>query len=433
MSIFASAALVITSLGNLGSQFVGVDNADKVSSENLAATVTSGAGSLGGVVAGLGGSKLVEKLIVSSTTYLSDKGYDDISIDSKEQAAAKAADAILWAITVVELLELTIGFGPPDEGGDLEAGSGQFTTLASKLASASPDECWQGAASQAYADQNAALQSLADTVAELDRQLAELVHNQGEWITHMRLGFGILKDLLLAAFAIELAIIAFVPAPGNLTAAKIFGFTVCALGVATALAFLGTVIGYSVENADKADQLATQYTAAAAAATLPNALTVAKVSSFQDVSASMSGMPATSEVLAGYRASPDERVALGAAAGADHTGGYGRAESPATPAFTLPTLSQLAQGSGQADRVSANVSPHAKLVNQTNAQLRQVAKMPSQRAAVPADELAPVEATPAGDFEDAGAALGAAAAQRAPAKVGTFGPQRPPISAPRSG
>src|SRR5258708_4491874 len=114
----------------------------------------------------------------------------------------------------------------------------------------------------------------------------------------MRLGFGILKDLLFAAYIIEL-IIRFAPAPLGPTVSQGFAITVSALGIAVAVGFLTTLSTYSVLNGKEADGLTSQYAALAVGAAQkgtpasPATRRTAEestVSGFEAISSSMSGM-----------------------------------------------------------------------------------------------------------------------------------------------
>jgi uncharacterized protein YukE len=407
MSLFLDAARLITNLGSLGEQFIGVDSPN-FSGEYLAASATS----MGGDLFAAG----------------------SVSYKWKRQAALHGpigegkASIILSTLAVVEVLELTTGFGPPNEGDDLKVGSEQFATVSGQLGSAFPDDNWQGSASQAYADRNTALQNNAQTMADLDLQLAAIVKDQADWVTHIRLGFGILKDLLAAAFAIELAIKLTVPPPGGLTTAQLFATIVAGLGATIAAGMLGTLCYFSVENAKKADALTTQYTELAAAAVLSGtpltptevpAAVESTVSSFEAISSSMSGMAAMPDVatlasLAPEGASPQQRALLSALMGEDETPGDG------TPAFTMPTLAQVTAMSGQAAKLSGYVGQHMNLVNQMTGQVQQLASMAQQGQAAPPAK----ETTPAEDVDGAGAALGTEAAERAPIELAAVGAQQ---------
>ncbi|ORW30721.1 hypothetical protein AWC17_00835 [Mycobacterium nebraskense] len=361
----------------------------------------------------------------------------------------KAASLIMWTITIVEVLELTTGFGPPADGSDLEGGAQQFADLSAQLKSALPDDNWQGSASQAYADLDTTLQNMATSMAELDNQLAALVKDQAEWVDHMRLAFGILKDVLFAAFLIEMLM--FMIPPSGPLAAKIFAGIVCGLGIAGALSFLGVLLNYSITNGQKADALAAQYTQLAAGAVQTGSLAQAKVattgessvSSFEAVSASMSGpavtaapVPAVAAPVKPRNGADDERAPVSAQMSAADTAAGATADAPttpdqstpSTPAAAMPTVAQLSAMSGQASKLSGKLSPHAQLVNQAMAQIQQLTQtaQQGQGTAAPAEPAATEEA----DVEGAGAGMGTEGTQRAPIEA-TAGAEAAPSRAGR--
>ncbi|UXA07112.1 hypothetical protein KXD96_02830 [Mycobacterium sp. SMC-2] len=362
---------------------------------------------------------------------------------------SKSLSIISWTLVTVELLELTIGFGVPTEGDGLKTGSQQFTTLAEQLNSALPDYGWKGTGSEAYAELDTALKNAADSMADLDLQLASLVKNQAEWVTHARLGFGILKDLLLAALIIEIAITLFVPAPAGVTAAKAFAIAVATLGISVAAAFLGTLTYFSVENGKKAESLANRYSELAAGTVQTGSDAKAEkatsegttVSSFAAISDSMSGMsalsatpPVAASTVAANR-SEDQRAPLAAQASASEPSGYGASQTsdtttpdattPSTPTTTMPTVAQLSAMSGQAATVSSQLSQPAQLANQAMGQLQQMIQTArqGQDGAAPAGDATAEEAALAG-HEGAGAGLGAAGAERAPVGLAAAGTER---------
>lgn len=306
MNPFVDAARLLAMLAGLGSQFGG-PNGPQVnfgSGEYLASSVTSmGADAMG---AGLMARHIAK---VQYAKYLGRKaGISSGRIDKALNTAGeklKGASIIMTTLAIVDVLELTTGFGPPDDGDELRASSQQFTTVHAQLRSAVPDEHWQGSASGAYADLDTALQNIAQTMADLDLELADLVKDQSEWVTHMRLGFGILKDLLIAAFFIELAIRTFVPPPANLAAALTFAIAVCVTAMVAATGFLTTLLTFSILNGQKAQNLTTQYQELATAAkprsgasvqTAVAAAVESTISSFETISSSTSDTPAMTEV-----------------------------------------------------------------------------------------------------------------------------------------
>ncbi|WAC89806.1 EspA/EspE family type VII secretion system effector [Mycobacterium sp. Aquia_213] len=437
MSIFASAARCITSLANLGQQGAGLGldfggwSGSEPGAEGYAATATNTAADLGSFGAAIGGKVM--------SRYIKNMSQGDLiqmqaRMGGKEGVNdfAKAASIISWTITTVQLLQLTTGFGTPYDGASLKTGSQQFTSLAGQLKSALPDTGWEGDASEAYADLDTALQSVAQKMADLDSQLAALVKNQGEWVTHMQLAFGILNDLLTTALIIELILTVAVPAPAGPAVAKIFAITVASLGISAAVAFLGTLLGYSIENGKKADALADSYAQLVAGivqndSVAQSAVSVvggSTVSSFEAISAGLStasaiagGPPVASPAApAGERA--EQRVRQDAQLSAAGPGGAAAPAAPAadyaspsTPTGTMPTLVQAAAMSGQSTNLSGRVSQPDTLVNQARGQLRQLAQTDAQEREPVRPELVGEEAAPAGG------AVGAGAAERAPIAV----------------
>ncbi|OMC15305.1 MULTISPECIES: EspA/EspE family type VII secretion system effector [unclassified Mycobacterium] len=436
VGILGDAARLLASLAGLGQQFGGPSGlqANFGDGEYLASSVTSLSGDA------LAGGATIGKMVGPRLyNWQLERMTGGLMTDRNEARMKKASDfqkstsLILWTMTVVEILELTTGFGPPAEGDDLKAGAHQFSTLSAQLKSALPDnDSWEGSASEAYADLDSALQTMATTMAELDNKLADLVKDQAEWVTHMRLGFGVLKDVLIACYIVEL-IIQFTPSAGP-AVAKIFAGIVCALGIAAALSFLGTLLNYSIKNGQQADSLAKGYEALATGTVQEGSMAEATVAtsgqstvgSFDAVSNSMSGMSAlsaTPPIAAPAKAdnrSEDERAPLGsqmsAASGtlADAKPETPDKTTPSTPAVPMPTVGQLAQMSGQASKLSGQLSQHSQLVNQAMGQIQQLAQLgqQGQGAAAPAEE-----AELADDVEGAGAGLGTEGAERAPIDV----------------
>ncbi|CQD11322.1 putative alanine and glycine rich protein [Mycobacterium lentiflavum] len=447
MSIFASAARCITSLANLGQQGAGLGldfsgwSGSTPGAEGYAATATNTAADLGSFGAAIGGRVIAQNFKSLSTG----AKFDTIARMGGEKGVndfGKAVSIISWTITTVQLLQLTTGFGTPYDGAALQTGSQQFTSLAGQLQSALPDSGWVGDASQAYADLDAALQSAAQQMAELDSQLAALVKNQGEWVTHMQLAFSILNGLLTTALIIELILTVAVPAPAGPAVAKIFAITVASLGISAAVSFLGTLLGYSIENGKKADALADSYAALVAGIVQNDSVaratvTVAgqsnsAVSSFEAISAGLSGPSVTAGAPAVAPPAADraqQRVPGDVAAPAAPPA----PAAPAAPAYapasaptgTMPTLVQAAAMSGT--NLSGRVAQPESLVNQAKAQVRQLAQPdPQEDAAVPANEVH--------TDEGAGTSRAAQGTERAPigATPGATAPADQPSLSQRS-
>lgn len=329
-------------------------------------------------------------------------------------------------------MQLTTGFGTPYDGASLQTGSQQFTSLAGQLKSALPDTEWQGDASQAYADLDAALQTAAQQMADLDTQLAALVKNQGEWVTHMQLAFGILNGLLTTALIIELILTVAVPAPAGPAVAKVFAITVASLGIAAAVSFLGTLLGYSIENGKKADALAESYAALVAGIVQSDTVAQAQVAVARQSNSVVSGFAAISAGLSGPSGVADAPMVAPPASAADDRAqqrGQRDVAAPAAPAApaateapayasaptgTMPTLVQAAAMSGT--NLSARVSRPESPVNQARAQVRQLVEPdPQQDAAAPVNEVRADSS--AGGSGTERAPIGAAPAATAPAQV----------------
>lgn len=110
---------------------------------------------------------------------------------------------IFYALGFVEAVELLVGFGTPYAGDDLADGAQRLTELHRQLGSAFPDGGWQGVGAQRYTDQVSAVQGATRTLADVDTYLAHAAQHQGEWVTHLRVSFGLIKAILLLAHFIE--------------------------------------------------------------------------------------------------------------------------------------------------------------------------------------------------------------------------------------
>ncbi|OBA73409.1 hypothetical protein A5641_05610, partial [Mycobacterium sp. 1554424.7] len=320
MSIFVEAARVVASLAAMGQQFNGPTGpqVDFGSGEYLAGSVTSISADGLGPFATIGGKIALNKTAATrfwkTTTpasganspesgsfreFTTIKGHD-------EYRKTTATSLIALTLTVVEVLELTTGFGPPCEGDELAQGSRQFSALSGQLMVALPEDNWQGGAAQVYAEADTTLGTVAQRMAELDDQLAALIQGQADWVTHVRLSFGVLKDLLLVAYLIELAMR--LAPPSGLIQSRAFAITVSALGLLNAVGMLATLHYFSIEHAQRAAALAGQYGQLAQEPVSGGARVQAKVataaeessvvSSFEGDSARMAMTSATSEASA---------------------------------------------------------------------------------------------------------------------------------------
>ncbi|WAC93368.1 EspA/EspE family type VII secretion system effector [Mycobacterium sp. Aquia_213] len=279
-------------------------------------------------------------------------------------------DVILLTLNLVEVVELMTGFGPPYEGDDFKTGSSMFIRASEQLNSALPDDRWQGSAAQAYADQDAALQTLAQQVAALDQQLADIIKSEADIVTHIRLSLGLLKIFLCAAYRFELALLA---VPGGAAAAYSFATGAAATGTVATLGLLGTLSGFQIENASKVDGLTTQYDALRTGAGVtgttftqtegPAAVesTASGLPAFGSAVSEMSGMPtiATLARSAPEAVSPEQNSLLADPSGAPPAWWGPTGNTPA-PVFPIPGFASQTQYGGQA----ANPLPPIGIANQ---------------------------------------------------------------------
>ncbi|MCV7412201.1 hypothetical protein AWC05_13150 [Mycobacterium florentinum] len=395
MTVFVDAARLVINLGSLGEQFKGAGSSN-FSGEYLASSVTSmGADALSG---GLVGYKLIQQYRLSRN--MSPEEFDAVG-GNKDTTSL-----ILKTLTVVDIVELTTGFGPPCDGADFIAGSQQLTEISERLKAALPDDGWQGDASDAYSQQVAALRTLAQAMAELDRQAADITKNQAEWVTHMRLAFGILKDLLMAAFGIELALKLSAPQPAGLALAATFATTVAILGIGAASSFVVTLLHYSQENASKANDLTSEYQKLAPSATgttsAESQVAVAVKSTtpdFGEVSRKMTDVFSAVDVV-----TTDASAKQGALTNAEEPprrrvlGVPDEATPAATSSHSVAPVASVAQIPGKAPRLNQNAGP------------RPIYPVPrtGQKAGLIEEEGF------ADDVEDAAAARGTEGAERAP-------------------
>lgn len=184
VALIGDGLRVITALGNIGEHCYNLTIGDVRDVEAAIADLAS-------VTADLGSAGKVGGRYITQLT-----------------GALGGAEIIASAITVVDYCGQTAGFGSPDRGGGLTVGANHFETVSGHLNSAIPDTGWHGFGADAYADRNADLLNRAQVLAALDRQLAELVDDQAQWVVHARLALAAINNGLVMAMAIALAIAA---------------------------------------------------------------------------------------------------------------------------------------------------------------------------------------------------------------------------------
>ena len=312
-------------------------------------------------------------------------------------------DVAMVAVTVLDLLN---GIWPPDNGSRFLLGKSEFENMQQYLEAATPDPAkWSGEAAEAYAAQCAILLKLSKDMQQYDKQLADLLSEHAARVQKMHKDYAIILMTLVAAQLTAMILWAW-PVFGPVASVKFQVITVLAISFSL-LGLQGEVCVASERKSHTIARLAEQYAAAGKAAEpvgsfatikVPGAQE-ARVSSFEAISASMSGSmmsgppPSFSTLAAMAKSDPSiEDPLLDAFGGAGEVpaaGASGTTETPTTPeapqtsgpsnltvpAFTPPTLSQISRASDQLARASGNASQQMNLVNQTMGQVQQIAQM----------------------------------------------------------
>lgn len=257
---------ILAALAALGQQFAFADDANFVNPEYLAASLLSGAADAGAVATWLRSSTPQAGATTLGEVWdnpITGEVWQSGGLKRCEKTARWRVDLILYALSVVEVLELFTGLGPPHEGEGVKTGAAGFDAVDTELGSATPGAHWQGSAAQTYVDQNAAQQFRAQSMADLDSRLAGDAQNMAHEVTHVRLGFGLDKGLLLAAywyFQSHMGLWAYATV-GRLALA------VCLAGVTVALGMIGYQAYHSFVIADRVNGVASEYRTLAVGAT----------------------------------------------------------------------------------------------------------------------------------------------------------------------
>ncbi len=348
--------------------------------------------------------------------------------DERQDALKYEASPILIALSVVQGLEMLVGFGQPIDGSDFEIGSERFSVLAERLTAIFPKSRWEGTASEAYANENAELQHGAETMSGVDTELTDILNRQADWVENFRMAFGIDKDLLSLAHVLEVIL----KGSGRLGTAYIFACICAGLGVVAANAFLASLGVIADSHACEADNLTRKYLSVADGAdrsgaqvrSAAAATEASVVSSFEATSAGSFSMTAAPEQAETANSRGRQLAAASAITSAkDAADAVAPAESPvpgmsAVP-LTVPTLTQVTQWYGQAAKASAQASQYASMGSQAAGQVQQVVSVAQQAQHSQPTEKPDNEPAPDGDPSADGAGSGAQAADGVPAGLTT--------------
>ncbi|MBY0442771.1 MAG: hypothetical protein K2Q25_11675 [Mycobacteriaceae bacterium] len=281
--MYVEAAEILATLLAVGQQFAFADNSDFGNGENLASSMTS-AGS--GLFTGAAQYRAFAKSAAPKKVRFGEPQICEIpECDEAERLARNAqldeegslrplkpaptkdevaplgifddpSAVILMALAVVQILELMTGFGPAHEGDALTAGADKFDALAQQWRAMCPDSSWHGSSAQAFSDRISEMCGSAQNMADLDHKLAIQVKNQADWVTHISLGFGILTNVLVAAY---LYVQWLLYDPKNILFSLDFARLVAYFGIVIAIGMIVTLACRSGACAEKVDRLAREY------------------------------------------------------------------------------------------------------------------------------------------------------------------------------
>jgi hypothetical protein len=372
--------------------------------------------------------------------YLKDK-IKFIEEGLKQEGPVKGPTMIVdLALVAIGIMDLLNGVLAPTTGPGFGEAVTAFDSSYKSLRSAIPlPERWSGDGADAYAAQNAKIMDLVTQMQALDKQMQTHISEHAEKVAKVHQVIAACLLTLVIAQGVALVLWS-IPLPVGPPLSTAFQVTTVVATSGVTLAYEGITVHSSIYKSALIDAMAAEYSAVKEQAPIPGTFAKievvgadeTRVSSFADVSNSMSPMPTLNSLLSAGSPSlsPEEREVIGALTGSDEAPAEaGPPElveaTPPAPVFAPPTLSQISQASGQLAKTSEQASQHMNLANQMMGQVQQVAQMSQQGqgAAAPAEKAATTEdASLAGDVEGAGA--GAEGAERAPIDVAQAGSQQ---------
>ncbi len=351
------------------------------------------------------------------------KNYTNLALDDNNKMLPTPTFIIDITMVLIVQVDLFNGFWFPGEvAEDFVLGISAFDNHRQALQRSEPDpDEWDGDSAAAYAAANEELILLSEKMKELDAKMQDLVEKQADAV---QLAHDVIALTAMGlVFAQGVALLLYLkPPPVGPQLSYWFQIVVAGAALDTVIIYEMITAEESKTNAQEANILAPDYdgvtqalqpSGTSAVIEVPRAVE-STVSRFKAVTDRMSGVSAMPDLasmasLAGEGASAEVRALFSTFIGGGETPG-------GTPAFTLPTLSQLIQ----AAQVSGHLSEHMNLVNQTTGQRPQRASMAAQGQGAPAPAE---EAALEGEVDGAGAGV-ASATERAPIEVATVGAQQ---------
>jgi EspA/EspE family len=362
--------------------------------------------------------------------------------DATKKAFGQELEWLWRGIIFIMFLQMLLG-PATDNGQKYKSAKKDFQLAYKSLEAAiATDSGWASTGADAYNEQNDRQMTRADTIAELDAQIAVILATESDQVKRTALNLNWEQAALTALIPICHVL--------NKTQPEVSqSIQVCAFfaAVDAGVAIISWMCEMSSRNRRDVDDLMEKYRQVAdeAEASLRALLDDATVGTFTPTTKSTVGQFDTLTTAAPLVAplaapaavpdSPDEPASR--VVGADNAGDGGSPAEPAvgeSPAYAVPTMSQVvgraSQASTQAAQFSENASVTVGLVSDTVGVVDQVNSMAQPTAPAPAAPAgaaaAPVPAQQAAVTEDDavaedGAAAGAEGAERAPVDVAAGG------------
>lgn len=104
------------------------------------------------------------------------------ALQNARLAKAAATPIIRYGLLTMMGMSNATGIGEPETGDRFAQGAEGFKAVSDALGSTKPPASWQGNASDAYADQNQEQEQRADTMAEIDQTVKEVLDNEAHQV-----------------------------------------------------------------------------------------------------------------------------------------------------------------------------------------------------------------------------------------------------------
>ncbi len=306
------------------------------------------------------------------------------------QTAKGTAGYVAWwamvmgsAVSVVTVFESMAGFGAPDQGSGFSAGERKLKALERTLDGLDPDAGqWSGDAANMYSTRNGVLKGLADQMAVLDQQMADLVKVQAGQADTIRRGLAGTKLALEAGILVTAGIVAAAAADPTGAMARALGWVMMGVGGAAFVSAAGlgiTGLVQGAENASTAKGIAEKYGEVVSKAAPASSSAPDPVSPVAPAPAPASAAaPVKSAAAPAFAPALAPSAATGAPVSAAPTSAADPTPTPAAAA--MPTLGQIAQTVGIATQLEAGLAQASTQGMQSVQQFASMAVQAGRRA-----------------------------------------------------